>query len=753
MKAVLTYLGRMLSLSPAPLGKQFEKSCIVTRMIQVPACAENGWRQSRKLEDHTLYWYDTQPDGTPVFVTYSGYGYRIHAELARQGHEVEVRDFTPCGLPDPDLTRLQGISWRGSQSEVVCKLLANRCGVIDCPTGWGKSFIIRMIVRAYPNSRIGITVPSTDVAKEIYESLVPELGYSVGIVGGGKHKPRRVTVAVTHSLLKLDPNINLLMTDECFVGDTLVSTPRGPVTIDSVRSGDTVCVATGTGQVQATSVRQTLEVCHVAFTDGSSVTTTPSHPFFTERGWVRAGELEVGQSLFRKEDVCVLRSGVLPGVPLGEKGARAHVETANVLLELLRKEVQEPDAQPRVTRKDGAQVIGDRASAMCSRGEREGDVRSASSLIGCAGGGLVTGVRCSNKETKELQVSRSLQDRHCEPGYDDSVGNRREFSPIVISPETGFEEGDVSDCIRVASVTLEKLSSPRVVFNLAVSGHPSYYAGGVLVHNCHAVLTPNFIDMFNRFPRAKFQGFTATPKGRSDGADGFMEALFGPVIHHVHYQEAVESGNICQLRYRVYESDIGPVTSGMTNKVAKDRVALWRNKARNALIAHAVRRAEITEAPDPQILIMVEKTEHAFLLQQVLPDFVVVTGEVDDEREADLRRRGAMKGTQSAPSKDDCARMKKEFSAGTLRKVIATYKWSKGVNFLGLDVLVRAEGASTEIASGQVPGRLSRKGHDGKKEYGLLIDFNDVFSPDMKARSANRFKVYKRNGWIYEVGS
>jgi hypothetical protein len=191
----------------------------------------------------------------------------------------------------------------------------------------------------------------------------------------------------------------------------------------------------------------------------------------------------------------------------------------------------------------------------------------------------------------------------------------------------------------------------------------------------------------------------------------------------------------------------------MTNKVAKDRVAVWRNKARNDLIAHAVRRAEITEAPDPQILIMVEKTEHAFLLQQVLPDFVVVTGELDDAREDKLRKAGSMQSTQSAPSKDDCARMKKEFSAGTLRKVIATYKWSKGVNFLGLDVLVRAEGTSTEIASGQVPGRLSRKGHDGKKEYGLLIDFNDVFSTDMKARSANRFKVYKRNGWIYEVGS
>jgi len=484
MKAVLTYLGRMLSLSPAPLGKQFEDSCVVTRMIQVNACAENGWRQSRKPEDHTLYWYDTQPDGTPVFVTYSGYGYRIQAELTRQGHEVEVRDFTPCGLPDPDLTRLQGISWRGSQPDVVCKLLANRCGVIDCPTGFGKSFIIRMIVRAYPNSLIGITVPSTDVAKEIYESLVPELGYSVGIVGGGKHKQRRVTVAVTHSLLKLDPNINLLMVDEA-----------------------------------------------------------------------------------------------------------------------------------------------------------------------------------------------------------------------------------------------------------------------------HSTLTPNFIDMFNRFPRAKFQAFTATPKGRSDGADGFMEALFGPVIHHVPYQEAVESGNICQLRYRVYESKIGPDVTGMTNKVAKDRVAVWRNKARNDLIAHAVRRAEITEAPDPQILIMVEKTEHAFLLQQVLPEFVVVTGELDDAREDQLRRAGSMQSTQSAPSKDDCARMKKEFSAGTLRKVIATYKWSKGVNFLGLDVLVRAEGTSTEIASGQVPGRLSRKGHDGKKEYGLLIDFNDVFSTDMKARSANRFKVYKRNGWIYEVGS
>ena len=267
------------------------------------------------------------------------------------------------------------------------------------------------------------------------------------------------------------------------------------------------------------------------------------------------------------------------------------------------------------------------------------------------------------------------------------------------------------------------------------------------------MLTENFIEKFGLFSRARFFGFTATPEGRSDQADGFMESMFGSVIHHVPYQEAVDSGNIVQLRYRVYQVREGQKTTGIKSKYKRDRTGIWRNPIRNQLIVHAVRRAEEELGPDAQILIMVSTAEHAFILQQFLPEYVIAAGDMTDEREQDLRDSMAMLEHQVPTSNDQTKIYKEQFSKGELKHAIATYKWSKGVNFLDLAVLVRADGTASEIASGQVPGRLSRKGSDGQKSHGLLIDFNDSFCPTLKQRSLSRFKVYRRNGWIYEEGA
>lgn len=486
MKVTLTYLGRIISMTPAELGAQFENVCTVKVVKQEQPCAENGWQQKRFVEEKTLFWYDTTPDGVPVFCAFSGYGYRLEYVLKQQGHEVEVKDLVPCGLPErPDLDLFKNIEWRGSQCTVFAKLLANRMGVIDCPTGWGKSFLIRQLARAYPNARICATVPSTAVAKELYDELFMFDPANTGIIGGGKHRlKRRVMVAVTHSLHHIDPETNLVLVDEA-----------------------------------------------------------------------------------------------------------------------------------------------------------------------------------------------------------------------------------------------------------------------------HAVLTEGFIEKFGGLRRARFFAFTASPEGRSDQADGFMEAMFGPVLHHVPYQEAVESGNVVQVRYRVYQCADGPATTGIKNKIRRDRQGIWRNPSRNALVVHAAQQAEKEHGEDAQILIMVSTAEHAYILQQALPHYVVVAGELSEEREEQLRGSLAMTDDQIVTTKEMEAEYKEKFSSAEIKHAIATFKWSKGVNFLDLKVLIRADGTASEISSTQVPGRLSRKGSDGQKPEGILVDFNDSFCPTLKQRALSRFKVYRRHGWIYEEGT
>jgi superfamily II DNA or RNA helicase len=484
-RAVLTYVGRMVHLEPAFLGELFHGVCTINLSEQEAPSIDNGWQRRTVYVPQREYWYAQHPEtGQMLFCTHSGFGPRIAQTLKDRGVDLHEQDFMPSGLEAPQLQRIAGTTWRGTQPEVMGAMMAKRCGHVKCPTGWGKTFVLRKLTSCYPNSDIVITVPSVDVAKDIHRDLL-EFDSTVGFCGDGKHNSQRVTVAVSHSLKHCNPKANLLIGDEC-----------------------------------------------------------------------------------------------------------------------------------------------------------------------------------------------------------------------------------------------------------------------------HSLVSPMFRRELLRFTRAKFLGLTATPEGRSDNGDMYIEALFGPKIADVPYQEAVDSGNVVPLTVWVFPVRQGPNVSSITRKDLKDKHGIWANDFRNRAIVQSVKYAEDvlqrTEglAPqDMQLLIMVDKTEHAYRLQQLLPEFTVVTGEVSDDREETLREIGAMTTDQKLCSPKDRAKHKADFASGKLKRVIATFVWSKGVNFLDLDVLVRADGLGSPIQSGQVPGRLSRLGGDGKKGRGILIDFYDQFSSDLKRRSEDRFTSYKQNGW------
>lgn len=479
-KAKLTYLGRMIALQPRELGAQFEDVCQVTTHHTEAASLENGWKQKEVHQDHTLWWTAPNPDGTESWCAMSGYGPRIEFVLREQGHEVEVVDLMPSGLPAPRFDNLGAVEWRGSQKAILAACLANRIGLVVCPTGFGKSFLVQCLCKLYPGCRIIATVPSTDVARDLHARISSNID-NVGFVGDGSNNPQLITVAVTHSLHRCNSDAALVICDEA-----------------------------------------------------------------------------------------------------------------------------------------------------------------------------------------------------------------------------------------------------------------------------HAVLTEDLMAKFAMFGRAKFLAFTASPEGRGDGGDGFMEALFGPALCRVPYSEAVESGNVAPIKVWMYNQTIGPDVSKHKRRDIKNRYGIWTNGARHQTIARAVYEARQVLGADAQILIMVQTIEHAMRLQQILTDFVVVTGEAEDLREVELRACGGMLEWQKICTKKERAAYKDAFSSGQLRCAIANMIWSKGVDFKGLQCLIRGDGLASPIQSTQVPGRLSRLGHDGQKEYGLLIDINDIFSSDLRWRSKTRADSYTQHGWSIE---
>lgn len=89
--------------------------------------------------------------------------------------------------------------------------------------------------------------------------------------------------------------------------------------------------------------------------------------------------------------------------------------------------------------------------------------------------------------------------------------------------------------------------------------------------------------------------------------------------------------------------------------------------------------------------------------------------------------------------------IQKKFESGELKKVISTGTWKEGVDFDQLAVLIRADGAVSEIDSTQIPGRLSRLSPG--KDRGMLVDFDDQFNGWARRRSQQRLRTYRGHGW------
>ena len=98
----------------------------------------------------------------------------------------------------------------------------------------------------------------------------------------------------------------------------------------------------------------------------------------------------------------------------------------------------------------------------------------------------------SHKKAKNFWISYLLQSRYCTSRTKGMDRNRRMDAQKTRNPEKGQEKGKSFENPRVERITLHKRTGNErptrcIVYNLQVSGHPSYFAEGVLVHNCQYI--------------------------------------------------------------------------------------------------------------------------------------------------------------------------------------------------------------------------------------------------------------------------
>lgn len=248
-----------------------------------------------------------------------------------------------------------------------------------------------------------------------------------------------------------------------------------------------------------------------------------------------------------------------------------------------------------------------------------------------------------------------------------------------------------------------------------------------------------------RAQRAYMFGFSATPYGRGDNADMETEALFGPRIVEKTYQEVLEeSTSLTEMECIVFDAAGCPEMVNLQG-IPLQRHAIWRNMDRNRLIAHAVRWVFSKLGEDAQVLIGVDKVEHAVYLGHLLPDFKLVYSGADSDRWTQYIRQGLLPKGAKPISSNDREQARLDFAAGKLKRAISTAIWSTGVNFPHLNAIVRADASGNAKDATQWAGRASRRTDDKTTSY--IIDFNDKFNRILSDRAERRFTLYRKKGW------
>lgn len=164
--------------------------------------------------EHTLLEIDFKERIATMF----GFWKLVRDTLKRAGYTVKFKDLTPDKGDKfkPVWKNIAQYDLREGQPEFVKKILTNRCGRIDCPTGFGKSFMIGIIAALLPKARIDVVTTKLSVLRE---RIYPELQHMVGDVGlvctGKNIRNKRVMCWSARSLHKAEADADIVFGDEC----------------------------------------------------------------------------------------------------------------------------------------------------------------------------------------------------------------------------------------------------------------------------------------------------------------------------------------------------------------------------------------------------------------------------------------------------------------------------------------------------------------------------------------------------------
>jgi superfamily II DNA or RNA helicase len=273
----------------------------------------------------------------------------------------------------------------------------------------------------------------------------------------------------------------------------------------------------------------------------------------------------------------------------------------------------------------------------------------------------------------------------------------------------------------------------------------------ILFDEVHMAAADNIaMKLMARPTNAQFIGFSATAHDRADGRNMRVEYMFGPIVMDIGHEEAEAAGIVASVE--VYFEPVPPTLTFPRklpeNKMKRERICYQVHRHRNQLVAAAVRKHLAEMGEDTQVIVSTTRTEHAYYLGQLLPEFRVVHGVMSEKIRIRLVVDKVIPPDFVPPTKLSVDAARRDFESGKLRRVIATDVFREGVDSTDCRLLVRADGASGNVVAGQQwGGRTARMKTVGEGKISRIVDFRDMFDEWAEKRSKARAALYKKRGF------
>ena len=357
-------------------------------------------------------------------------------------------------------------------------------------------------------------------------------------INGGKGNPIEIDAASNNGVdnvreiidnakfKALDAPYKVYIIDECFHEDTLINLADGRrLPIKDIEIGMEVDNLIGDGIVKNVFKNLTSldRLCIIKLTDGSQMLTTKDHLFFTNNGWIEASQLNEEDIIYEGFAVSDMWSKISKQDIQKDLFERLHEETDikerasdNAVKsraeaegrEFDQNENSKPDASTRQYRKDDRdqEKKWDSQSTIQTAGRKREIYPRAINFIPVSINGLDFRISDSYKDTEGKWIPNLLQSRPCITKQDASDRGGWESAWLEKWFIERFEKNGIAPAIRVESIEIyqpgnknesfesyigdrEKSLGFIELYDLEVSGHSSYFANDILVHNCHMLST------------------------------------------------------------------------------------------------------------------------------------------------------------------------------------------------------------------------------------------------------------------------